>query len=189
MRSLTALSLLLPLLMAIDVTAAAAQGSPISGLEVRGTVHVNRSEIAQVDNGREVVNSYGLGIEYVFRNLGLGLYGHGDGRNGPTISDTTTYYISTDANFFLPFGLGSGAALYVGAHANLGAFDRSWLSNPTTPDWPSSVRSLGYQIGFRFKPIPFAGVDAQFRHQSRDVWLAQEGILARDQFSLGVVLF
>jgi len=164
------------------------EGSSISGIEVKGNVHFNRSTITPTDDSWKARNAYGLGIEYVFGQLGVGLYGHADGRSGPAISDTTAYFLSAEANYYLPVG-GPGLALYIGGHANLGTFDRTWFDDPYAPDFPDSVDSLGYQLGIRYKPASFVGIDLQWRHQSREVWDAQEGFLDRDQLLLGVVLF
>ncbi|MDR0786579.1 MAG: hypothetical protein LBG44_01705 [Gemmatimonadota bacterium] len=186
---------LLPLALMFSATTAFAQNglrSPSTGgFELRGSVHFNRSEITPEDSDWRARNSYGVGLQYLLLGRAtIGLYAHSDGRSGPTVSDTTAWYLSTEANYLLPLELGMpGAALYVGAHANLGAFDRGWLSNPSLPDLPNSTNSLGYQIGFRLKPVSIIGLEAQWRHQSRDVWEAQEGFLQRDQFLLGVLLF
>lgn len=179
-------------ILAMASGAAAQRGAPgnstVSGLEVRGNVHFNRTEITPVDDAWEARKAYGLGVEYVVRNVGIGLYGHADGRRGPTLSDTTAYFLSAEANYFLPLG-GPELSLYVGGHASLGAFDRTWFDDPYMPDFPNSMDALGYQVGVRYKPFPFAGLDAQWRHQSRDVWNAQEGFLERSQLLIGVVIF
>ncbi len=180
------------ILLALAVTPLAAEaqrGEPssfVSGFKLRGNVHYNRTAIDNTD--LEARAAYGLGVEFVGRQLGVGLYGYSDGSSPAEHTDTTTVFVVAEANFYLARE-DSRIAPYIGVHTHLGNFDRSWFDDPSVPKPQDGFDSLGYQIGVRYQPFPIVALDAQWRRQSQSVWDHQNGFLDRNQFLVGVVLF
>lgn len=180
------------ILLALAVTPLAAEAqrnepsSFVSGIKVRGNVHFNRTALN--DPGLEARNAYGLGLEFVARQVGVGLYGYSDGSSPSAHTDTTTVFVVAEANFYLPMEE-LRIAPYLGVHTHLGNFDRSWFDDPTVPRPQDGFDSLGYQIGVRYQPFPMVAIDAQWRQQSESVWNEQNGFLDRNQILVGVVLF
>jgi hypothetical protein len=162
------------------------RSSFVSGIKLRGNVHFNRAVLDSPDF--DARNAYGVGAEYVGRQLGVGLYGYTDGSSPSALTDTTTVYVVAEVNYYLPIEE-LRLAPYLGIHSHLGNFDRSWFDDPSLPRPQDGIDSLGYQIGIRYKPLPILSVDAQWRQQSQSVWDHQQGFLERNQILLGVVLF
>ena len=187
----------LSILFLLELTAAAAEaqyrggGSPSSfnsGVKVEGNLHFNRSSVDDISSVQQPEHDYGLGIEVVGNQVGLGLYGYSVGRVNSFNSDTKKVVMVAEANYYLPIP-GIRIAPYLGVHTHLGTFDRSFFDDPFFPGPKDGLSDLGYQIGVRFKPFSLVGVDAQWRRQSESAWEDQSGFLERNQVLVGVVLF
>lgn len=188
MRALTIAALLILTATAADAQAPWSGSSSFnSGVKLEGNLHFNRSTV-DVSSARQSEHAYGLGIEYVGRQLGVGLYGYSVGRVNSFDSDTTKVVLVAEANYYVPVPE-LRVAPYIGVHTHLGTFDRSFFKDPSFPRPKDGLDELGYQIGVRFKPFSLVGVDVQWRRQSESAWEDQSDFLERNQILVGVVLF
>jgi hypothetical protein len=193
MRAVSLLALALVTLSALPATAQQASGvdsgySFNSGIKFRGNFHFNKSRAEGASEVPQGENGYGVGLEMIGRNIGIGLYGFAEGKTDTFDAEQTQVHAAAEVNYFVPIQR-IRFAPYVGVHTGLGSFDKAYLDAPSVPKPQDGFRALGYQLGFRFKPIPVLGVDAQWRRQSKSIAEAQGVGLERDQILVGVTLF
>jgi hypothetical protein len=159
-----------------------------SGIKFRGNFHFNQSRADGASEVPKGENGYGVGMEIIGKNIGMGLYGFAEGKTDSFDAEATRVHAALELNYFLPIQR-IRLAPYAGVHTGLGSFDKKWTEAPTVPKPQDGFRSLGYQVGFRFKPIPVIGVDAHWRRQSASIAGAQGATLERDQVLIGITLF
>jgi hypothetical protein len=190
MRSVSLLALALLTLSALPAAAQQSAGgySFNSGLKLRGNFHFNQSRAEGVSEVPRGENGYGVGLEIIGKNIGIGLYGFAEGKTDSFDVEQTVVHAAVEANYFLPIRR-IRLAPYVGVHTGLGSFDKEFFESPTAPRVQDGFKALGYQAGFRFKPIPVIGLDAQWRRQSKSIAEAQGNALERDQILVGITLF
>lgn len=169
--------------LSVNALPAAAQ----KGFALKGHYIYNHSTVSGAESASSM-SGFGLGAEYVLPfGLGFGVSGYTEGRV-LDVSETSNVVGLLEANYFLRLPL-LPVAPYAGVHAAVGSSSWQDLSMPDRPRLKDTHTGLGYQLGLRFQPLSFLGLDAQYRRVSDWARHAQDDRLERGQLLIGVTLF
>ncbi len=145
----------------------------------RSTFAVDRGAIQTQKSG------FGVGLEYVLENgWGFGLAGYTSGRVSEFDSNSAVVVVLAEANYFLRMRA-LRLAPYIGAHTGLGTYRKGASDFPSLHD---NLAEFGYQVGVRFQPWIYLGLDAQIRWMSDAAHRDQGNAFERTQVLLGITI-
>lgn len=169
-------------LLAVPAAPAMAQ----SGFALKGHYLYNSSAAGAIRDQPSAFDGFGIGAELVLPfGLGVGVSAY-RGRNGLEADELVgETVVLAEGNYF--FRLPLRLSPYVGVHAGLDVGRRD--DDASGSRFKDSRSQLGYQVGLRFQPLSFLGLDAQYRRVSHSASLDQSPSLERGQVLLGITLF
>jgi hypothetical protein len=128
---------------------------------------------------------WGAGLEYVMMNgIGLGVVGYTAGPVSDFDSNRATVIVIAEANYFIgiePLKL----APYLGLHTGIGTWQKG---NSRLLRIRDNLSEFGYQVGIRFQPWVYLGLDAQLRWMSDAAFRDQTEAFERTQVLLGITI-
>lgn len=182
------------LLLGVALLGATATLAPAQdGFALKGSLVFNRSDVdASRESGVGSVNDlpdaagFNLGAEYVVGPLGIGIAGYQAGNvRDYSLSEGSLNFLA-EANYFLKLPV-LPLSPYAGVHVGLGSYKLGDLDDRPRPE--VDFGDLGYQLGVRFQPTRFLGLDAQYRRVSGSLADVQDSRFETNQFVVGVTLF
>lgn len=161
-----------------------------SGFALKGGLVFNSSQVQGDRSDLELADAAGfqLGAEVVLPSgLGVGISGYTAGAPADfSLSEGSIVFLA-DANYFLELPL-LPVTPYGGVHVGLGTFELSDIEEGTARP-TVDFGDRGWQVGLRFQPVAFLGVDAQYRRVSGSLRGTQDSSFETKQFLIGVTLF
>ncbi|HEY8468983.1 MAG TPA: hypothetical protein VIL18_05040 [Longimicrobiales bacterium] len=155
-------------------------------LKIKGHHIFDRSTFAIEDGS--IPNpkvGWGLGLEYVLMSgIGFGVVGYTAGPVSDFDSNRATVIVLAEANYFI--GIEAlKLAPYLGLHTGIGTWQKG---NSRVPRLRDNLGEFGYQVGVRFQPWVYLGLDAQLRWMSDAAYRDQTAAFERTQVLLGITI-
>lgn len=175
--------------IAAGLLLAAVPAAAQSGFALKGGLVFNSSSVDSDVQDVELADAAGfhLGAEVVLPlGIGLGVSGYTAGSPDDFDIGSGSLVLLGEANYFLNLPM-IPVTPYAGVHTGLGTLDLGDEEGFERPE--VDFGDLGWQVGVRFAPLPFLGLDAQYRRVSGRLQGEQDRGFDTNQVLLGVTLF